>query len=163
MVRRVLVVVALLVAGTVPSVAAQQPDARRQQLRQQVMQRFLQNYRNAAGLDEGQFSQFRTLAERAFEARNELQRRERSLWQALEGQMRPGVAADPDSVTVLLDGLVGIQTERVELLRSEQAEFAAFLTPVQRAQLTLSLRRLQMQIDRVIDERMQGNRPRRQE
>ncbi len=72
--------------------------------------------------------------------------------------MRPGVAADPDSLNTLMDALIQVQADRVEQARTEQAEYAEFLTPVQRAQLTLSWRRLQGQIEQV-RQRMRGRRP----
>jgi hypothetical protein len=56
-----------------------------------------------------------------------------------------------------LDTLVDLQGERIARVRAEQEEFATFLSPVQRAQLTLALRRLQNQIERVLlQQRLQG-------
>jgi hypothetical protein len=127
------------------------------------MERFMENYRSQAGLTDQQFTQFRDLARQAFEERTEFNRRERALWRALEGQMRPGIAADADSLTALLDRLVNLQDERVQRARSEQQQFAQFLSPVQRAQLTLAIRRLQNQVERLIQQRLQGRDvPRRQ-
>ncbi|MFQ6046756.1 MAG: hypothetical protein ACE5PT_10445 [Gemmatimonadales bacterium] len=127
----------------------QEPIERRRQLQQQVMQRFAENVRNQARLSDEHFERLRQVMRRSFEARNELQEREMQVWTALEGQMRPGVAADEDSLSVLLDALVEVQAARVEQARREQAAYAEFLTPVQRAQVTLSWRRLQMQIERL--------------
>jgi hypothetical protein len=88
-------------------------------------------------------------------------RQERDLWVALEGQMRPGVAADADSVDALIDGILAVQERRTAQARAEQEEYADFLSPVQRAQLTLSWRRFQMQIDRVrgMGQQQQQRRP----
>lgn len=160
MMRALLLSVLVLIGPS--SLAAQERDIQRQHLREQVVQRFVENYRSQAGLSDQQYVQFREVARRGFEARNALNGRERAVWQALEGQMRPGVAADRDSVGMLLDALVDLQAERVGYLRAEQEEFATFLSPIQRAQLTLSLRRLQNQIERVLQQRMPvRERPRR--
>lgn len=157
MMRGLVVPVLLLLAlASAWPAAAQDRDARRERLQGEIMQRFMENYRRQSGLSDEQFARFRDVTRRAFEARSELQRRERDLWRALEGQMRPGVAADADSVTRLLDGLVEVQTARVERLRAEHAEFAAFLSPVQQAQLTIAFRRLQNQIERIMQQRLQG-------
>ena len=138
----------LLALGGVPLVA-QNPPVRRQQLQQQVVQRFMANFKAQAGLSDAQFERVQGVIQRSFEERSELMRQERDLWVALEGQMRPGVAANADSVDALIDGILAVQDERNSQARAEQEEYAEFLSPVQRAQLTLSWRRFQMQVDRV--------------
>ncbi len=139
--------VAVLAAWT-SSVAAQNP-AERRELRQQVIERFIRNYQTQAGLADEQAAQFQRVLRQSMEANAKLQQRERSAWHALEGQMRPGVAANPDSVIVLLDALVQVAQDRVEQMRGDQQAYAEFLAPVQRAQLTLAWRRLQNQIQRM--------------
>lgn len=129
--------------------AAQNPPMRRQALQQQVVERFLTNYRAQAGLTDDQFERLRETLRASFQARNALAQRERETFQELESQMRPGVAADEARVTDLLDDLVRIQAERAERARTEQQLYTEFLSPVQRAQLTLAWQRLQMQMERV--------------
>ena len=146
---RTLVLSAIAALVLVGPAAAQNPPMRRQMLQQQVVERFLANYRTQAGLDDEQFERLRETLRRHFEARNALAQREREALRDLESQMRPGVAADEGTVTGLLDGLVRIQEERAEQARKEQQEYAGFLTAVQRAQLTLAWQRLQMQMERV--------------
>ena len=73
--------------------------------------------------------------------------RERQLWMALQAQMRPGVAADEDSLRTMMAALIEIQQEHVDEAREEMATAAEFLTPVQQAQLMLAVRRLQSQIE----------------
>ncbi len=139
--------VAVLAAWT-SSLAAQDP-AERRELRQQVIERFIRNYQTQAGLTDEQADQFQQVLRQSMEANAKLQQRERSAWRALEGQMRPGVAANGDSVIVLLDALVQVAQDRVERMRGDQQAYAEFLAPVQRAQLTLAWRRLQNQIQRM--------------
>jgi hypothetical protein len=150
----------VLLVGAAP-LTAQNPQMRRQQLQQQVMQRFLTNFKTQAGLSDAQFERFQGVIRQSFEGRAELMREERQLWVALEGQMRPGVAADADSVDALIDGILSIQEELTRQARAQQEEYASFLNPVQRAQLTLAWRRFQMQIERVrgMGQQQQQRRP----
>jgi hypothetical protein len=124
-------------------------------LRQQVMMRFLQAYRSQAGLTPDQDRRFMEVFRRSVDQRRALQERQQQLWQALEGQMRPGVAANADSVTKLLDAIVAQQAAMVEQTRSEQKDYAQFLTPVQRGQLVLMTERLQQQVQDVVRRRME--------
>jgi len=154
---RALTLTALLAIALTSVGQAQQGQMRqRQRLQQQVMQRYMQSYRQQAGLSDDQFRQFTEMTGRAFSQRAELREQERALWQALEEQMRPGVAADADSLTKLMDDIVEIQNEIVETERENQEELAKFLTPVQRAQLMLSQRRLQMNIEEIMRQRREG-------
>lgn len=145
---------ALLVAVPANYAAAQVPMRQRQALQEQVMERLLQNTRVQAGLTDQQFEQFREIATRSTGARNGIQMRERALWRALEGQMRPGVAADADSVVKLIDALVGTPAQLVAQARTEQEEYAAFLSPVQRAHIMLAMRRFQGNIQQIMQRRM---------
>ena len=154
--RALSLTMALIVAGTAVVSAQQGQMRQRQMLQQQVMQRYMQNYKQQAGLNDEQFQDFTQLTERAFNERRELQQRERVLWQALEGQMKPGVAADADSLVGLIDAIFDVQQELIETERRNQADMAEFLTPVQRAQLMLSQRRLQNSIQNVMRNRQQN-------
>ena len=127
--------------------AAQEPAGRRQQLQQEVMRRFVENYRVQAGLDDEQFARFAEATRHSMERRTEALQRERQLWMALQAQMRPGVAADEDSLRTMMAALIDIQQEHVDEAREEMATAAEFLTPVQQAQLMLAVRRLQSQIE----------------
>ena len=63
--------------------------------------------------------------------------------------MRPGVAADEDSATALIDSLIAVPGQLVDLMQAEQREYGEFLTPVQRAQLMLIHRRFENNIQAV--------------
>lgn len=149
--RGFIVAIALSLLGG--SLAAQEPMERREQLQREVMQRFMMNVRTHTGMSDEQFARFQEMTRESFEARAQLQQRERRLWMALEEQMRPGIAADRDSVTRLLDELVELQAARAQQLRREQVAYQEFLDPVQRAQVTMAWRRLQEQIVRIRRER----------
>jgi hypothetical protein len=149
-------VVGVVFAG--PVGAQNQPGPQRRQLLQQVIERLLENGRVQAGLTDEQFGRYREIARRSIGMRNEIQGRERVLWRALEGQMRPGVAADEDSATALIDSLIAVPGQLVDLMQAEQREYGAFLTPVQRAQLMLIHRRFENNIQQILQRRRQ-NRP----
>jgi hypothetical protein len=152
----VTVVVLLLTGG---AALAQQPGVRRQQLQQEVMQRLMENYRVQAGLGEEQYENLREVMLESLGQRAELLQRERIMWTALQGQMRPGVGADADSVSGLMDSLIGIQDQLVQLQRQDQQRYAEFLDPVQRAQLMLSTRRFQNNVNQIMQRRRQQGRP----
>ncbi len=146
-----------------PLAAQQGPPPGAEALRRQVMQRLLDSYQTQAGLTPDQDRRFREVFRRSLDQRREIQQREQQLWRALEGQMRPGVAANADSVTKLLDGIVAQRAALVEQTRSEQREYAQFLTPVQRGQLALTWERFQQQVEQIMRRRMemrQGGRMR---
>jgi len=136
-----------------PGGAIQGQDSLAATLRQRVMMRFMETYRIQAGLTDQQFARFRREMRRTFEERAALQRRQRELYLALEGQMRPGVAADADSVSRLLDGLEQAQQEQVDQFKAERKAYSAFLNPVQVAQLVLAWQRLQQQVQQVLQRR----------
>ena len=105
------------------------------------------------GITDEQNERFRAALRRSFEERRETQRAEREAWRALEGQMRPGVAADPDSLEALIGAIVDARARSIERLRAELDEFATFLNPVQRAQLLISMERLQRNAKEIIRRR----------
>ena len=134
---------------------AQDEPPMAENLRRQVVERFVESYRTQAGLTPEQDQRFRAVVQRSFEQRRQLEQRERALWRSLEGQMRPGVAANADSVSRALDGLLEVQQNRLDRARADQREYATFLSPVQRAQLTLMWTRFERQVEQVMQRRMQ--------
>jgi Spy/CpxP family protein refolding chaperone len=153
-----LLVLAAPVAAQTPG---DRPSDRAGELRQQVMHRFMTQVRTNTGMDDEQFARFEQLTRDSFDARQQQRQREREIWQALEREMRPGVAADSSVVADLLDELIALGEAKVEQARREQAEYAAFLTPVQRAQVVMAWHWLETNIERIREERMNPDRPQR--
>ena len=151
-------VVAMALAAT-PMAAQDQPPMV-ENLQRQVMARFVESFRNQAGLSPEQDQRFRVVVARSFEQRRRLEQEERALWRGLSGQMRPGLAANADSVARLLDGIFTVQQAKLDQATAEQREYAAFLTPIQRAQLTLMWQQLQRQVEQIMQRRpmRQGGR-----
>ena len=77
------------------------------------------------------------------------------MMRALEGQLRPGVAANQDSLEVLLAGVTQVRQELVDLGKRDLEEYATFLNPVQQAQLILSIEHFQQQIENILRRRAQ--------
>jgi Spy/CpxP family protein refolding chaperone len=154
--RRLAAVALVILAAPLAPLVAQQGQGRpnREALRQMVIQRFLQTFHDQAGLTPDQDQKFRDVFGRAMQQRQDAQRHEQELWRALEDQMRPGVAANADSVNKLLDGIIAGRSAEVDLLRTQNQQLAQFLSPVQRAQFAIMWERFQQQVQDVMRRRM---------
>jgi hypothetical protein len=131
---------ALLMCGTA-RLAAQQPDsgmqddsARLETLRQEVQQRYSARAHEVLGLTPAQAAKFDSTQARAWAQRRDLILQRRRINVALQGQMRPGVAAKADSVSRLLDARQRMNESLRGVDDQEDREMAGYLTPVQRAQ-----------------------------
>ena len=146
MFRLMLAMGALLVVAPVAVEAQEQDTATATSTRQQVEERFAQRVREELGLTDDETQKLRTVARGWFDKRRALEAEERALRQALAGQLRPGIAANSDSVTKLTQRLLDLKVTYAETYRQENRELG-FLTPVQRAQY-YSLRERLLQIVR---------------
>ena len=136
-------------------------NGRREQLRAQIEERFAQRVKVELGLTDQQMDKLRAAVRADRDRRIHVQDHERDLRVAIADQLRPGIAANQDSLARLEDGLVQNHVARVQLEQQEQRELAQFLTPVQRARL-LTMRQMLMQRIQTIREgrwRPQGGSP----
>jgi periplasmic protein CpxP/Spy len=118
--------------------AAQQRDsvaARSDSLRHRIEERFASRVQEQLGLTNEQTSKLRATSERFASRRRESHTRHRQLREALSAQLRPGVAANQDSVAKLTDAMIELRIAAAQTTRDEMREVAKFLTPVQRARL----------------------------
>jgi len=156
---------ALLVAalGTVPGALAAQdtpPDPRRaEQLRQMIDQRFGQRIREDLGLTDEQAGKVRVTLATVAARRRVIQEEERRLRTALAYQLRPGIAANPDSVARLVDALTNQRVLFAQTFREEMQELSTILTPVQRGQYLILRDRLMVQAEELRQRMMQQQRP----
>jgi Spy/CpxP family protein refolding chaperone len=156
--RKLIWVLGLAIA---PALAAQDsagpPDAvQRERLQEEIDRRFGHVVQQRLGLTGDQSARLRATEERFRLRRRAILRQQVALHFALDGQMRPGQAADVDSVRRLMDG---IQANRGELFRLEQdqdRELAGYLTPVQRAQYQMLRERLLRRLQEMRRERGLG-------
>jgi hypothetical protein len=129
---------------------------RAEALRAQIEERFAQQVKLQLGLNDQQMDKLRTAVRADRDRRLHVRDREMDLRRALAEQMRPGVAANQDSVAKLLDGLAANHVARDELEQQEQQELSQFLTPVQRSQLMFMRQQLQQRIQTIREGRWQG-------
>jgi Spy/CpxP family protein refolding chaperone len=124
-------------------------------MREQVQQRFAERVQEELKLTEDQASRLRTTTESFAKQRGELRTHEQALRKALAGQLRPGIAANNDSVAKLTEQLVDLRIRYAETFRGELKDLSGFLTPVQRARLFSMRERL----FRAADQGREGRRP----
>lgn len=137
---------AALVLVAAPAAAQRVPPDQRGALQRRIENIFLARVTEELGLTDGQAAQLRGTAERMFARRRALEAESRRLNQLLAGQLRPGVAADPDSVRHLTDSLLTLRVSYARLYQEEVAEMGRYLTPVQCAQYYLLRERLLQKI-----------------
>jgi regulator of replication initiation timing len=116
-------------------------------LRLMIQERFARLVQTQLGLTNAQVSRMRSTVMTWTSKRRNLELEERDLRQALADQMRPGVAADQDSVARLTDELLELRVQQVQTYRDELKEMT-YLSPVQRAQFFILRDRLLRQIER---------------
>lgn len=139
---RALWVVLLVFGWSRPLMAQADDSGRTEQLRHQVEGRFAERVREQLQLSDDQMNRLRGTARTYGARRRELAGRERDIRAALAEQLRPGVAADQDSVSRLTDELVAIRGAQARTLEEENRDMAEYLTPVQRSQLFVMRERL---------------------
>jgi hypothetical protein len=81
--------------------------------------------------------------------RRTLEREEMRLRQALNGQLRPGVAANSDSVGSYVDALNENRVAYAQSFRDEMKELTPILTPVQRGQFQQMRDRLMLRMEEI--------------
>jgi hypothetical protein len=147
---RYALLIGVLLAGPAQAVAqdvAEPEDtAGAEILRQEVERRIEERVRVDLRLSDDQMSKLRATQSRIGPRRRLLLRQLIGYRIGLYGQMRPGVAANPDSVRVYMDGEQRVRVQQLALEQEEDREWAGYLTPVQRAQLKIIRQRI---IDRV--------------
>lgn len=139
----------------VPAVATAQggggrPNAER--LREMVEERFAAQMQAELSLTDEQSGRVRRILAASAERRRGMEREERAAQAALRDQLRPGVAAQTDSLTRLLDKLTTIRISFAQAAKDEMRELGTVLTPVQQAQFLLLRDRM---MSRAQDVRMQ--------
>ena len=135
----------ILIGAQLNPAAAQQSDstaARSDSLRHHIEERFASRVEERLGLTNEQTAKLRATSQKFGVRRRELHARHRALRQALSTQLKPGVAANQDSVRKLTDAMIELRIASAQATRDEMREVAKYLTPVQRAQLFVMKDRL---------------------
>jgi hypothetical protein len=137
------------------SAGAQQADSapKSDSLRQRIEERFAARAQEELGLNNDQAAKLKASSKEFGARRRELAMRERALRDGLEAQLRPGVAANQDSVAKLTDALVGLRLTQAQASRDELKEVSKYLNPVQRARLFMMRERFARHVRDVYDQR----------
>ena len=157
----------LLAAGVTTSGLAQVdapvPDTTGAELlRTEIERRFAQRLQADLELTAEQMNKLKATQDRIGPRRRQLRRQEFGYRLALQREMRPGVAANDDSVKAYMDGLRRVRSEQVALDEDEDRELSKYLTPVQRARFHMMRTRLLQRANELRRERQgrMGTRPR---
>lgn len=108
---------------------------RRVELERRLAARIGEVVRERLGLSADQTRRLQEVDRRYQPERRRLMHREMQARRELRQQIAAGDNADQRAIAALLDQLNAMQRDRLELHSREQRELAAFLTPLQRAQL----------------------------
>jgi hypothetical protein len=157
---RVVLGVALLLPAAARPVRAQGDSALqdRSRLLQRIQDRFGAQVKEQLGLNDQQATRMKETTANWFLKRRQLEDQEQLYRQAMAAQLRPGVAANRDSVSRLIDRLLALRISYAESFRQEDRELAAYLDPVQRGQFLVMRERLLERVQRARDERLQNGR-----
>lgn len=125
-----------LLLNAVPS-EAQEMRRRvdREELRHRIEKRFTERAKERLGLTADQVKQLDETSREFGGRRREIEERARTIREALGNQLRPGIAANRDSVTKLTEAALDLRIAYAQTFRDEHRATAKFLDPVQRAQL----------------------------
>ena len=156
--RRLVWLVAFLAVGVAPVVRAQNDSAaspQAEQMRRQIEFRFGQQVQATLGLTDQQAAQLRATFQTYSQQRRAMERNERALKQALQGQLLPGVAANSDSVARMTDQLLALKVTYAQTFVDENRDMARYLSAVQRAEFQVMRERLLARIEDIRRQRQQ--------
>lgn len=143
--RRFMLVGLALLAVLVAPLDAQDstaPGPRAPVLRRLIEERFAARIQEQLALSNEQMTKLRATTVKFGGRRRELERSQLAIRHALEVQLRPGIAANRDSVARLMDNLLGGRVAYAQTYRDESSDLKTYLDPVQRAQLMTMRERL---------------------
>ncbi len=113
----------------------------RDSLRHRIEERFAARAQEELGLNNEQTARLRATSQQFGARRGELRTRGQRLREALAAQLRPGIAANQDSVAKLTDAMIELRMAEAQASREEVKDQSKYLNPVQRARLYVMLER----------------------
>ena len=146
---------ALLAVGPINAQKAPPVQRPRAALLQDIDRMFLNQVTREMALSPEQVPRFQRVVSTWAQKRNTLEAEERRLRQALNGELRPGVAANPDSVSKFVDALNDNRVDYANSFRDEMRELMPILSPVQRGQFQIARDRLLQRV-RELQQQRQG-------
>jgi hypothetical protein len=140
----------------VPSLAlSQRPSVGRAALEAEVRREFARVVQQQVGLTDPQMRQLSAVTRQFAAERRRLQMDERATRGALQRMLRDSTAPDSAAVEGALRRLLDAHKRRAQLVESEHAELAKFMSPVQRAKYLA----LQEQLRRRLEQRRMRRDP----
>ena len=133
--------------GPVPAPA---PGADAQSAFQQRLGQFV---KRQLGLTDDQYQRVVAVNQKYAQQRFLLVQQEREIRITIRDEVLRGDSADQQRVARLLDDMMKVQTQRLQILQSEQKDLSAILTPVQRAKYL----GIQEQVRKRLEAMRQGN------
>jgi hypothetical protein len=130
-------------------------SVRLESLRQEILDRYRTRAHEVLNLSTDQAGRFDSTQAHAWVERRDLMLQRQRINMALRWQLRPGVAANPDSVNTLLDSRRRVSESLFRVDDQEDRDMAGFLTPVQRAQYQEFRQRFRERVAEVL----RGGRP----
>jgi len=132
----------LLFFAAAPVLPAQNPAdtgraGRMRQHREEFQRQREARLREALRLTDDQAAKLKATQQRFGDQRRAIMERQHQLGEALRGQLQPGVAANADSLRKLLDAQEQNEAALAQLRRDQNREMAGYLSPLQRARLSL--------------------------
>lgn len=121
--------------GVAGAQRADTTSVRRDSLRHRIEERFAARAQEELGLTNEQTTKLRATSQQFGTRRGQLRSRGQQLRDALTAQLRPGIAANQDSVAKLTDAMIELRTAEAQISRDEVKEQSKYLNPVQRARL----------------------------
>jgi Spy/CpxP family protein refolding chaperone len=128
----------------------------REELEADIRRAFARVVRQRVGLNDEQMQKLGPLTERHAIARRRLQMDERALRAQMQVELLKDAPSD-SAVNRMLEQFTEIQKRRVQMMESEQKDFATVMTPVQRARFNA----MQEQLRRQLEQRRGGRAPER--
>src|SRR5436309_167824 len=127
-----------------------------QRLRAQIEERFSARVQHDLKLTQDQTTKLRASQERFSARRRQVMQQQMQRHRALDDQMQPGVAANADSVSKLMDGMRSGRAEMLKIEQDEDREMSGYLTAVQRARYQQMRARLMQRAAEMRMERREG-------
>jgi hypothetical protein len=155
----------MLVLTPFGAAAAQRADTgsvRRDSLRHRIEERFASRAQEELGLTADQTAKLRTTSQQFGAKRGELRNRGQQLREALTAQLRPGIAANQDSVAKLTNAMIELRAAEAQISRDEVKEQSKYLNPVQRARLYVMRERFAHRVKEVHGKRGEMGKSRRE-
>ena len=128
-------ILALTPFGAAGAQGADTASMRGDSLRHRIEERFAVRAQEELGLTKEQTAKLRATSQQFAARRGELRNRGQQLREALAAQLRPGIAANQDSVAKLTDAMIELRMAEAQASREEVKEQSKYLNPVQRARL----------------------------